>query len=381
MILKQHVLIFSIFFSLISWSVAQTNTNEEYKDFHMDGDKTYRSGMALSPDGKTVAVAGAQGHPLFIYDWKTDKIIKKLEVGDWFAGAKVFYSSKATYLLLQQIIAINFAPNKKRELAFEIVNAATGEVVQKIDKAHAVQIANSELFYIVLRGNEVSLHELPSGKKLNSFIVDNATHSVAISPDEKTIAISHRPTLAQVKNVPTIRNDKKAKKAIKPALKYREMISLYDAKTLQKIKTINELYDIVYQLQFSKDGKLLYNYSIPHIKMQTASAGKQGYIYAIQMPNGEPTRISFMTLATFEPDFTEDESGALFGVMSTDGFPELRIYNNLNGRLLYRFNMRQRLSDAFKKKMMGDNKASFVFLPDGNILMVSGNQTLLWKPQ
>ena len=308
-------------------------------------------------------------------------MIKKFEVGDWFAGAKVFYSSKATYLLLQQIIAVNFAPNKKRELAFEIVNTETGEIVQKIDKAHAVQIANSELFYIVLRGNEVSLHELPSGKKLNSFIVDNATHSVAISPDEKTIAISHRPTLEQVKNVPTIRNDKKAKKAIKPALKYREMISLYDAKSFQKIKTVNELYDIVYQLQFSKDGKLLYNYSIPHIKMQTASAGKQGYIYAVQMPDGEPTRISFMTLATFEPDFTENESGALFGVMSTDGFPELRVYNNLNGRLLYRFNMRQRLSDAFKKKMMGDNKASFVFLPDGNILMVSGNQTLLWKPE
>ncbi|KJS06708.1 MAG: hypothetical protein VR77_03670 [Flavobacteriales bacterium BRH_c54] len=381
MILKQHILFFSLFSLLINWSVAQTNANEEYKDFHMAGDKTYRSGMVLSPDGKTVAVAGAQGNPLFIYDWKTDKIIKKLEVGNWFAGAKVFYSSKATYLLLQQIIAVNFAPNKKRELAFEIVNAATGEVVQKIDKAHAVQIANSELFYIVLRGNEVSLHELPSGKKLNSFIVDNATHSVAISPDENIIAVSHRPTLEQVKNVPTIRNDKKAKKAIKPALKYREMISLYDAKSFQEIKTVNELYDIVYQLQFSKDGKLLYNYSIPHIKMQTASAGKQGYIYAIQMPDGEPTRISFMTLATFEPDFTENESGALFGVMSTDGFPELRIYNNLNGRLLYRFNMRQRLSDAFKKKMMGDNKASFVFLPDGNILMVSGNQTLLWKPQ
>ena len=227
MILKQHILFFSLFSLLINWSVAQTNANEEYKDFHMAGDKTYRSGMVLSPDGKTVAVAGAQGNPLFIYDWKTDKIIKKLEVGNWFAGAKVFYSSKATYLLLQQIIAVNFAPNKKRELAFEIVNAATGEVVQKIDKAHAVQIANSELFYIVLRGNEVSLHELPSGKKLNSFIVDNATHSVAISPDENIIAVSHRPTLEQVKNVPTIRNDKKAKKAIKPALKYREMISLY----------------------------------------------------------------------------------------------------------------------------------------------------------
>lgn len=379
--LKQYILFFSLFFLLINWSVAQTNTNEEYKDFHMAGDKTYRSGMALSPDGKTVAVAGTQGNSLFIYDWKTDKVIKQFEVGDWAAGAKVYYSSKGTYLLLEQISVVNFAPNKKRELAFEIVNVATGEIVQKVAKAHAVQIAKSESFYIVLSGNEVSLHELPSGKKTNSFTVDNATHSVAISPDEKTIAISHRPTLEQVKNVPTIRNDKKAKKAIKPALKYREMISLYDAKSFQKIKTVNELYDIVYQLQFSKDGKLLYNYSIPHAKMQTASEGRQGYIYAIQIPDGEPTRISFMTLATFEPDFTENESGALFGVMSTDGFPELRIYNNLNGRLLYRFNMRQRLSDAFKKKMMGDNRASFVFLPDGNILMVSGNQTLLWKPQ
>ncbi|TXB64557.1 hypothetical protein FRY74_08880 [Vicingus serpentipes] len=374
----KNLLVISILFFCLS-SYAQSNDN--FKEFKLGDEKSLRSGIAISPDGKTIAIAGMQSFPLFIYDWENDKIIKKFDVGNWYAGAKVDYSAKGTYLLLQQTFYNDYNPNKDREVDFEIVNSESGKIVQKINKAHSVKISNSETFYVVLSGDKVDFYELPSGNKIKTLIVEKATNSVAISPDEKWLAVSHRPTLEQVKNAPTIRNDKKAKKAIKPALKYREMISLYNVETLTLDKTINELYDIIYRLQFSKDGSELLSYSIPHSKMQLSTAGRQGYIYSIEMPAGTPKRTAYMTLSIYEPDFHENTDKNVFGVVSTDKFPEIILYNYKTGRALTKFNLVTRLGQAIKSGMMTDSRASFAFLPNNKVLIVSGTKTILWDPE
>lgn len=374
----KNLLVISILFFCLS-SYAQSNDN--FKEFKLGDEKSLRSGIAISPDGKTIAIAGMQSFPLFIYDWENDKIIKKFDVGNWYAGAKVDYSAKGTYLLLQQTFYNDYNPNKDREVDFEIVNSESGKIVQKINKAHSVKIANSETFYVVLSGDKVDFYELPSGNKIKTLILEKATNSVAISPDEKWLAVSHRPTLEQVKNAPTIRNDKKAKKAIKPALKYREMISLYNVETLTLDKTINELYDIIYRLQFSKDGSELLSYSIPHSKMQLSTAGRQGYIYSIEMPAGTPKRTAYMTLSIYEPDFHENTDKNVFGVVSTDKFPEIILYNYKTGRALTKFNLVTRLGQAIKSGMMTDSRASFAFLPNNKVLIVSGTKTILWDPE
>jgi WD40 repeat protein len=376
--IMKNLLVISILFFCLS-SYAQSNDN--FKEFKLGDEKSLRSGIAISPDGKTIAIAGMQSFPLFIYDWENDKIIKKFDVGNWYAGAKVDYSAKGTYLLLQQTFYNDYNPNKDREVDFEIVNSESGKIVQKINKAHSVKIANSETFYVVLSGDKVDFYELPSGNKIKTLIVEKATNSVAISPDEKWLAVSHRPTLEQVKNAPTIRNDKKAKKAIKPALKYREMISLYNVETLTLDKTINELYDIIYRLQFSKDGSELLSYSIPHSKMQLSTAGRQGYIYSIEMPAGTPKRTAYMTLSIYEPDFHENTDKNVFGVVSTDKFPEIILYNYKTGRALTKFNLVTRLGQAIKSGMMTDSRASFAFLPNNKVLIVSGTKTILWDPE
>lgn len=376
--IMKNLLVISILFFCLS-SYAQSNDN--FKEFKLGDEKSLRSGIAISPDGKTIAIAGMQSFPLFIYDWENDKIIKKFDVGNWYAGAKVDYSAKGTYLLLQQTFYNDYNPNKDREVDFEIVNSESGKIVQKINKAHSVKIANSETFYVVLSGDKVDFYELPSGNKIKTLILEKATNSVAISPDEKWLAVSHRPTLEQVKNAPTIRNDKKAKKAIKPALKYREMISLYNVETLTLDKTINELYDIIYRLQFSKDGSELLSYSIPHSKMQLSTAGRQGYIYSIEMPAGTPKRTAYMTLSIYEPDFHENTDKNVFGVVSTDKFPEIILYNYKTGRALTKFNLVTRLGQAIKSGMMTDSRASFAFLPNNKVLIVSGTKTILWDPE
>lgn len=371
----------SILTFLAVFTSLQAQTNDNFKEFRPGGEKSVRSGMDISPDGKTVAIAGMQGYPLFIYDWENDKVLKKFDVGNWYAGSKVDYSHKGTYLLLQQTFYNDYSPNKDREVDFEIVDAENGKIVQKINKAHSVKIANSEKFYVVLSGDKVDFHELPSGKKIKTLNVDRATNAVAISPDGKQVAVSHRPTLEQVKNSPTIRNDKKAKKAIKPALKYREIVSIYNAETLKLEKTVNELYDIIYRLQFSADGSKLYNYSIPHTKMQTSTAGRQGYIYSVDMPAGTPSRTAYMTLAPYEPDFKEYKDREIFVVVSNDKFAEVVLYNLNNGRPLVKFNLAMRLGDAFRTGMGVDARASFAVLPNNKIYIASGTKSIIWDPE
>ena len=102
---------------------AKAQQNVDFKQLHAGGNKTMRTGVAISPDGKHVAMAGMQGTPLFIYDWRQDKIINEFNVGNWYAGSKVSYSTTGKYILLQRIFAIDWAPNKDREGAFEIVDA------------------------------------------------------------------------------------------------------------------------------------------------------------------------------------------------------------------------------------------------------------------
>lgn len=362
------------------YTVGLSQTNVDFKQMHAGGDKSLRSGIALSPNGEKIAIAGMKGEPLFIYDWKKDQILEKFHVGNWHGGSKVSFSQKGNYILLQKIHYINLASKKDRKIDFEIVASDHGKVIKRFLGVQAVKIADSETFCIVLDNDEISFYELPSGKKTNHFIVENATNSLAISPDETTIAISHRPTLTQIKNSGTIRNDKKSKKAINPALKYQQMVSLYDVNTFQKTQTVHELYNIVYHLQFSEDGSRLFNYNIPHSKIQTSSAGNQGAIDCIKMPDGTPLRTSFGTLSLYPPDFKENNQ-TFFGVVSTDVAPQINIHDYQTGKMLARFDTRQRLFDGIKKKMYGNNKASFIFLPNESILIVTGNQTIIWTPK
>lgn len=356
--------------------------NVDFKQFSLAGQKTVRSGMDISPDGKYLAIAGMQNSPLFIYDWKNDKIVKEFKAGKWYAGAKVNYSKKGAYLLLQKLTYNNFNVNKDKEVDFEIVDANSGVIVKKINKVHDVEIASDESYYITLTGEGITKYALPSGEKIDRFTVESATNAIAISPNGKQIAVSHRPTLEQVKNSPTIRNDKKAKKAIKPALKYREMVSIYDAKTYKKITTVNELYDVMYDLWYNEDGLRLYTYSVPHSKMQVSTAGRQGYIYTVNTVNWSPLRASYMSLYNYSPTVKENANKNYLGLVSFDaGFPQVNIFDAKTGRMKETFNTRQRIWQGIKKLQTNDGRASFAFLPSGSIFIATGNYGIIWTPE
>ncbi len=336
-------------------------------------------GLALSPDGNTIAISGMQNYPMYIYDWRTDKVLKKFDVGNWYAGSRIKYSSSGKYILLQQLYYIDWAPNKDREVNFEIIDAATGEVVKKFDDYHSVSITPDEKYALTLTGEEVAFWNLVNGKKERSFQVPMASNAVAISPDMKHIAVSHHLDSKELKKNPAMK--KKKGKFIKNTAKFKQKVSVYSTGNFSLQYTINRFYDIIYKLEYSPDGKTLFCMNIPHIKAQTGQQ-RLTYINTINTENGEAQRLGFTSSAPYEPEFKLSNNGKLFGLISQGTrFVELHVYDFETGNMLQRFEQSYRLFEKSEGEMIiADSRTSFDFLPgDEYILMTMGNNILKWN--
>ena len=109
---KRTFLFLSI--NLIVVSVLSQSTDIDYEKFKLGDAKHILAGMDMSPDQKFIAVSGNQSFPLYIYDWSKREVAKEFDVGNWYAGSSVRFSSGGKYLLIQQLFYIDFAINKDR---------------------------------------------------------------------------------------------------------------------------------------------------------------------------------------------------------------------------------------------------------------------------
>src|SRR6185369_16965556 len=104
------------------------------------------------------------------------------------------------------------------------------------------------------------------------------------------------------KNIPSIRDDKKA---IKEALKFREVAVFYDAKTFARKFVANDIFDIIFSMHFSEDGNSVYLFNAPNRNLRpTQGAARNGYIQTVNASNGDVSRIIFATGST-EPQYKE----------------------------------------------------------------------------
>jgi WD40 repeat protein len=363
---------------LFAWysGIAQ-GTDYKYDRVMLGEARHILSGLALSPDQQTLAVSSTQSFPFYLYDWKNREIKKAFNVGNWYAGSYIDYSRGGKYICLNQLYYVDFAPNKDREVNFEIIDAASGEIIKRFENYHSVKITPDEKYALTLTVDEVAFWNIREGKVDKSFTVRDATNSLAISPDGKRIAVSHHLYESDARNIPHLQRDKKS---LKNALKYKQQISVFDAETFRKLYTVNELYDIVYKLKFSPDGNSLMCLQIPHMKIQN-TAERQMYINVVDIETGQPRRRGFTSKAAYEPEFRLSPDGKWFGVVSrSNRFLELHIYDFETGKMAHRFQQSFRLLEKNDEGLIGtDSKASFVFLPGNEtVVMTMGNHLIFW---
>jgi len=335
-------------------------------------------GLDLSPDQNVLAISSMQSFPFYLYDWRKKEKLNEFNVGNWYAGSSIRYSGSGKYILLNQLYYLDFAPNKDREVNFELIDAHSGKRLKRFENVHSVDLTYDEKYVVALSGEEVSFYNIISGKKEKSFTVADASNSVAFSPDGKFIAVSHKLYEKDAKNIAQLQRDKKS---LKSALKYKQQISIFDSENLTKLYTVNELYDIIYKLKFSKDGKSLLVLHIPHAKMQNIPSSRQTYLNVINMETASPRRRGFTSRADYEPDFKMSHDGKLLGIVSkSDRFLEIHVYDFESGKMLYRFQQSYRLFEKNEGGMFAvDSRISFVFTPDNqSIIMTMGNHLIEW---
>lgn len=362
-----------IFFGLTSRS--QTS-NSDFERIKLATDENEYSGIALSPDNNTIAISTKKSSSIKLMDCKSRKVIQEFNAGNWNLGSKISFSEGGKYLLLQEISYMDFSQNKDRSIDFEIIDAATGKLTKRFEKVQDVVISSDEKYAVCLSNDEATFWNLINGSKEISIGIPGASKAIALSPDGKTLAVSTMINPNDLKN-----RFKKDKKGLKNAAKYKQMVSLFDVQTSAKIKTVDELYDVIYNLSFSPDGTLLFVFQTPEIRIQ-ANNNKLTFINLINTAKQEPLRKGFTSMSVNQPELKISNDQKWFAISSKGNrFQEIHLYDSETGTLQKRFELGSRLFEKVDGiKLSSDSRPSVTFLPgDQSILIAMGNQLVVWN--
>ncbi len=370
----------SVIFTLLSLSgnVMGQASNSDFEWVKIGESGWYFTGVDFLTGENTLIASTKEAVPLKIADWKTGKITGEYSAGNWPTGSKVSISATGKYILLQQQGYIIPASNQPRSIKFEIIEAKTGRQIRIFEKVQDVVISADEKMALSLSAGEVVTWNLPEASRSRSFKVGGAGNAIELSPDGKTIVVSHSINKEDLKGDKTFDTQKKA---INFAVKYKQRVSFFDTQSLEKIRTIGELYDIIYNFRFSPDGKLLFVLQNPDPKAQTTKKGIT-YINLVNAVTLEPVRQGFTSQSIARPELKFSSNEKFFAINSRGTrFQEIHLYDLEDGSLLKRFELGHRLFEKSDgEKFISDSRPSFVFLPgDSSILVAMGNRMIIWN--
>ena len=371
--LKQSFLVIFLLLSLSLWS--QTS-NSDFERIKLATDENEYSGIALSPDNNTIAISTKKSSSIKLMDWKNRKVVREFNAGNWNLGSKISFSESGKYLLQQEISYMDFSQNKDRSIDFEIIDAATGKQIKRFEKVQDAVVSADEKYAVCLSNDEATFWNLINGSKDKSIGIPGASKAVALSPDGKTLAVS---TIINPNDLKS--RFKKDKKGLKNATKYKQMVSLYDVQTSAKIKIVDELYDVIYNLSFSPDGAILFVFQTPEVRIQINN-NKQTFINLIDVAKQEPLRKGFTSMSVNQPELKISNDQKWFAISSKGNrFQEIHLYDSETATLQKRFELGNRLFEKVDgEKLTSDSRPSFTFLPDDqSILIAMGNQLVVWN--
>ena len=377
----RSILVIGVSAVLPSVIMAQDD-GQQYRILKIGGQENIsghlNSWIDISPDGRTIGLSSTQGFPYRRFEIGDLENITNTPMTGWHAGSRAHFSANGNYVLLQQLYYLDLSPNKDRPVKYEVYALSTGERILSLENIHAASMdpAEKELFIVDKQG--VASIDLRSGDRRQVGSERNG-NAIAVSADGSRIAVAHRPTEAELMKIPSIRNDKKA---VKAALKIGQIVMVYDRTSLQPVHMLPELFDKVFRLEYSADGKDLWIHAKPHSRKSGNPNPNQSYVDVADAITGEMRRTSFPSLAIYEPDFRASSDGKLFAIGSMGGkFLEVHLYDRNTGAMRDRFVLSYRLFEkmASKGEFPSDGRLSFTFLPDErNMLMTFGNRLIEW---
>ncbi len=375
-------LIIAALAGLLTLAAFGQEDGQQYRILKVGGQETMSGYLTcwvdVAPDNKTIGLSSTQGFPYRSFAVDDELNVQEMDIGNWYAGSRARFSHTGKYLLLQQLFYLDYAPNKDRPIKYEVVDRTTKKAVASFDELYAAAITPDERTVVTLGKDGLHLHDIGTGKRTTTPL-ERTGNAVAVSSDGQRIAVAHRPMRAELANLTTLRNDKKALKA---AEKIGQVITIYDRNSLTPIATLDELFDKVFRLEYSPDGKDLWIHAKPHTRKSGNPNPNQSYVSVADAATNTMKRTTFPSLALYEPDFRISPDGKLFAIGSQNGkFMELHLYDRASGVMKDRFVLSYRLFEKMftKAEFPSDGRLSLVFLPDGKrMLMTFGNRLIEW---
>jgi len=361
---------------LLSPLAFSQTSNSDFERIKLISAESELSGLALSPDQKTLAVSFARSEPIKLINWQNQKVTGEINAGIWNSGSRLSFSANGKYLIAQEIGFSDFSQNRDRTIDYEIIDIASGSTVKKFSKIQDVAVSADEKLAVSLNEDEITFWQLPSGEKIKSITVAGATNAIALSPDGKTLAVSQMIDETEFKS-----QFKKDKKGLKNTVKFKQVIGLYDSTSGKKIQTVPEFYDLVYNLAFLQGENILMVYQTPDIRIQALNRNLS-YVNLIDMETMQPLRKGFTSMSLNQPDLKTSSDGRYFAINSKGNrFQEMHLYNYGTATLEKRFELAHRLFEkADGERIIKSSRPAFVFLPDNrSILIGMGNQLIKWN--
>lgn len=364
-------------------AAGQVDDGQEYRILKVGGQETLSGYLTcwidVAPDGRTIGLSSTQGFPFRSFPIDDELNVQEMDIGNWYAGSRACFSPTGKYLLLQQLFYLDYAPNKDRPIKYEVVDVAAKKAVATFGDLYAAAITPDETTVLTLDKSGVKFTDLATGGSRSTRTLERTGNAIAVSTDGRQFAVAHRPTKDELAALPAVRNDKDA---IKRGLKLGQIVVVYDMASLKPLHTLPELFDKVFRLAYSPDGKDLWVHAKPHTRKGGNPNPDQSYVSVADARTGEMRRTAFPSLAKYEPDFRTSPDGKLFAIGSQAGrFMEVHLHDRETGAMKDRFVLSYRLFEkmATKAEFPSDGRLSFVFLPDGKrMLMTFGNRLTEW---
>jgi len=162
--------------------------NKNFERWQLSEKRINITGMSLSPDEKSIAIACGKNNPLFIYDIANKKVTQEIDVQTKFLGYNVYYSAKGNYLLLQEkVVETSFKKAKKAD--YDVVDLRSGKLIHRFNKINDAKISPDEKEVITLENGTVYFRDLLTGKLNKKFSPEDACNALAISPNGQDLAV------------------------------------------------------------------------------------------------------------------------------------------------------------------------------------------------
>lgn len=344
------------------------------------------AGITAVGDGRTVAVSMSKGGGVLLVDTATWTIARVLSTPGFHDGARPTASNDGRFLHLAELYRYANLGRKDLKGRQVVLDLATGAELIAEEGAVEGAMDPAGQWLVILRGEQLVVRAVNNGEQ-RTIDVPGATNALAISPDGRFIAVSHRPTEEQLLKVPSVRNDRKA---MKSALKYRQLVSIHAVADGHVITTVPEVYDIIRSIAFSPAGDRLLVYSTTDLKLAPDIGARPfdfnyvdqaGHVDQVAVEGWTPLRASCMSRMS-EPALAVSPDGTLLALSTTEGRNKrkLQLYDTATGDTYLMIDLEQKHASDKGEGEQHDGRLAYCWTSDGRLLIGQGDHIGIWKP-